>query len=96
MTWQVGIGFWFGLSVVLEFLGSVGLRLWLAYHRVEIPFMKAGRPFYLDRRYREWAEQTGRSPRLILGIRTFVTFNMVIAGLILVAMLGGGPPPHQR
>lgn len=95
VTWEVAVGFWFVVSVVLEFLGTVVLRLWLAYQGVEFPFLKAGMPFYIDRRYREWAEKTGRSPKWVLGIRTFSTLNMVIASVVFVVM-SAGQSPHQK
>lgn len=89
MTFFDGIAIWFAASVAIHVLGTVALRIWLAYHRVDISFLKSGIPFYLEKRYREWAESVGRSPRLLLNLRSLSTFNAVIASVVFAVVVTG-------
>jgi hypothetical protein len=89
MTLFVGITIWFALSVATHVLGTVALRIWLAYHHVEISPLKAGMPFYLEKRYREWAESVGRSPRLLLNLRGLSAFNAILASVVFAVVVTG-------
>lgn len=84
MTWTVSIAIWFAASALLQVLGTVILWGFLAYHGVEVPTVRIGVPFYLERLYREWAEGAGHSPKVILNIRAVSTFNAILASVAFI------------
>lgn len=89
-TWEVVVLTWFIVSLITHLLSGVALALWLSRRGIKMSSAFSGMPGYVERRYRDWAEKSGRSPKLIVNLRIISTINVVVASVIAVLAISGG------
>jgi hypothetical protein len=88
-TWEVVVMIWFIVSLITHLLSGVVLALWLSRRGIKMSSAFSGMPGYVERRYRDWAEKSGHSPKLIVNLRIISTINVVIAAGIAILTISG-------
>jgi hypothetical protein len=83
------IGVWFVVAILVEVGSTLALLLWLHRRGVRLVFGMTGIPGYLERAYREWCRNQGRSSTVVLVLRTFSLINVIVAAIVAIPVLAG-------
>jgi hypothetical protein len=84
---QAIIYVWFALAVLVEIVSSFVLWLLLRRRGVRLSFGLTGVPGYLERIYKDWCRNQGRSSKRVLLLRAASLVDLIVAAIFAIPLL---------
>ena len=83
-AFELAVTVWFVSAVISHIAGTLALGLWLDRQHVKLGILMRGFPGYVERAYRSWCVNHGRSPRTVLVLRSISLINTILAVLFFI------------